>query len=123
MKEYIKRSPLYNPYEEGNVILKWAVAVYRKSRANKYRSRILGNDQIDDDELEEGTALYYNNAGGTRDFDYLIPEWDITLSDLQEVYDKARFDRYLDWKQTYFFCFETDFKRRIPWLYPDNGRT
>ena len=124
IKEYINRSPLYNPYEEGNAILKWAVAVYRRKKkphVSKFRSRA-SDDQTDDDGPEEGTVLSYNNAGGTPDFDHLIPEWDITLPQLQEIYDTARFDRNLDWAQTYFFCFEKQFKRRIPWLYPENGK-
>ena len=121
--EYVKRSPLYNPYEEGNAILKWAVAVYRKEKATRgSKSRVLGDDDQTDDEPPEGSALSYNKAGGTRDFDHLIPKWDITLDQLQEMYDKARFERYLAWKKTYWFCFKKEFKRRIPWLYPENGK-
>ena len=72
------------------------------------------------------SAKSYNKVK-THDFDHLIPKWDITLDELQEIYDKARFDRYLVWKITYpqtMFCsgYKKEFKRRIPWLYPDNGK-
>ena len=71
--------------------------------------------------------------------DRYIPKWDITLSQLQVLYKEARFKRYLEWStkklgrqpnRKWFSlkklarrgkCFTTKFKRRIPWLYPENG--
>ena len=45
----------------------------------------------------------------------LIPTWSISPSDIDQFYDQARFDRYLT------SITDPSFKRRITWLYPDNG--
>ena len=56
-----------------------------------------------------------------------VPIWDITFIELQKAYNKARFDPYLKYNATELIkkCFREfgiSFKRRIPWLYPDNGK-
>ena len=72
------------------------------------------------------------------DFDNTIPEWDLTIQELQVLYDRSRFKRHFDWfansplevNAKYKLvgttlvqsCSKTSFKRRIPWLYPDNGK-
>ena len=45
----------------------------------------------------------------------LIPTWSIPPSEFDQSYDQARFDRYLT------SVTDPSFKRRITWLYPDNG--
>ena len=45
----------------------------------------------------------------------LIPTWSISPSEFDQFYDQARFDRYLT------SISDPSFKRRITWLYPDNG--
>ena len=44
-----------------------------------------------------------------------VPTWDISPSDLDGFFDLARFERYLSWDNN------LSFKRRITWLFPDNG--
>ena len=144
--EHIKRSPLYNPYKEGSFILKWAIykhqtrkgvlAVIRGQRAGKanddeYESRNI-LQLAPNPRLPLITPNYYREIP-SHDFDRYIPKWDITLAELQELYDEARFERFLDWSYWYGvpnrrwsawqkLCYEMVFKRRIPWLYPKDGK-
>ena len=150
--EHINLSPLYNPYKEGSFIMKWAIY--------KHHMRVGVHDVVrgqrtreEHDEDREGLKKlklaphrivplippdFYRNIR-TVDYDQYIPRWDITLSELQVLYDEARFERYLEWStkklssqpNRKFFslkkfakrgkCFTTKFKRRIPWHYPENG--
>ena len=135
VEEYISRSSLYNPYGEGSAILKFAIFKHEeKLNVDKVRGRRVGNETKEESRswkppkcLATKTCVSsYRNKGGTKDFDHTIPEWDITLQELQVVYDQARFKRNLQWKKKYWFirknfCFKMIFKRRIPWLYGKNG--
>ena len=139
--EHIKLSPLYNPYTEGSFILKWAIYKHqrkkgvlvrdqrtRKANDEEYESRNIPKNRSPPDSYREIRS---------QDFDKYIPKWEITLAELQELYDEARFKRYLDW--SYWMqslgtqpnrrwsswrklCYSMAFKRRIPWLYPENGK-
>ena len=154
--EHIKRSPLYNPYTEGSFILKWAIYKHqarkgildvdrgqrtRKENEEEYESRnILEHrappppyTRAPDPPLPAITPSFYRDLGGTNDFDHYIPKWNINLGELQELYDEARFKRYLKWSTKSFqpnrrwsawkkLCYRTAFKRRIPWLYPYDGK-
>ena len=69
-------------------------------------------------------VVFYKDKGETTDFDNRIPEWNMPLEKLQAIYDKAHFERYLNWKkQPYIgwkmYCFNRSFKRRIPWLHSE----
>ena len=135
VEEYISRSSLYNPYREGSAILKFALFTHEeKSNVHKVRGQQLGNERKEESRswkrpdciLTKTCVNSYRSKGGTKDFDHTIPEWDITLQELQVVYDQARFERNLQWKKKYWFiqkkfCFRMKFKRRIPWLYGQNG--
>ena len=150
--EDINLSPLYNPYKEGSFIMKWAI--YRHHMRVGVHDVLRGQRTREEhDEDREGLKKlklaphrivplippdFYRNIR-TVDYDQYIPRWDITLSELQVLYDEARFERYLEWStkklssqpNRKFFslkkfakrgkCFTTKFKRRIPWLYPENG--
>ena len=74
------------------------------------------------------------NETTAEDF-LLIPRWDISLSQLEPIYHQARLNRAFEWK--YKTCSdswrrtkciawkrnnEKIFMRRIPWLYPDDGK-
>ena len=149
VNEHINLSPLSNPYEEGSLILKWAIHKHQRRRGALDVVRGQGTRKENHVEFESRNILksapnpvlpvltpnYYRNWGRTEDFDHYIPKWDITLDQLQVLYDKARFERFLEWstkslgRQTnrrWFawrkLCFSTSFKRRIPWLYPQNGK-
>jgi len=148
--KHIKLSPLYNPYTEGSFILKWAIYKHqRKKRAvirgqrsmnerdEEYESRNVPKNRAPNPPLPASTPDFYRDLGGTKEFDHFIPKWEITLAELQELYDEARFERYLKW--SYWMqslgnqpnrrwstwrklCYSMSFKRRIPWLYPENGK-
>ena len=146
--EHIKRSPLYNPYTEGSFILKWAIYkhqtrkgvfdVVRGQRARKENDEEYGSRNMvklaPNPRLPVITPNAYRYIP-SQEFDHYIPKWDITLAELQALYDKARFKRYLEWStkslgrptnRRWFarrrLCYSTAFKRRIPWLYPENGK-
>ena len=151
--EHINLSPLYNPYKEGNFIMKWAiykhhmrVGVHDVVRGQR-RSKEHDEDPESPSKLKSARIpnsplippVFYRNIR-TDDYDQYIPRWEITLGQLQVLYDEARFKRYLEWStkrlpsqpNRKFFslkklakrgkCFTTKFKRRIPWLYPENGK-
>ena len=150
--EHIKLSPLYNPYTEGSFILKWAI--HKNQRRKSVLDVVRGQRarKEDEEDCESRNILksapnpvlpvippnYYRYRGETEDHDHYIPKWDITLDQLQVLYDKARFKRYLEWStkslgrrtirpnRRWFawrkLCYSTAFKRRIPWLYPQNGK-
>ena len=144
--EHINLSPLYNPYKEGSFIMKWAIY--------KHHMRVGVHDVLrgqqtrkeHDEDCESHNKLksaripnsplippdFYRNIR-TIDYDKYIPSWDITLPQLQVLYDEARFERFLDWSYWYGvpnrrwsawqkLCHEMVFKRRIPWLYPKDGK-
>ena len=155
VNEHINLSPLYNPYKEGSFILKWAIRKYQRriGALDVVRGQRTMKEKEEDFEgrnilksapnpvLPVNTPSSYRYNGETEDYDHYIPKWDISLKQLQKLYDEARFKRYLDWssksltprrqpdRRCFSFtklakrgkCFTTKFKRRIPWLYPDNG--
>ena len=133
LKKYIDHSPLYNPYEEDNPNL--ILALYknqRKSNDGKVRRRR-------GVKARGGTYKTAMDAKEIKvtDFDNTIPEWDLTIQELQVLYDRSRFKRHFDWfanspleiNAKYKLvgttlvqsCSKTSFKRRIPWLYPKTG--
>ena len=133
LKKYIDRSPLYNPYEEDNPNL--ILALYKNQRkSNDGKAR--GQRAV------QARSGKYNIAMDAKeikvtDFDNTIPEWDLTIQELQLLYDRSRFKRHFVWfansplevNAKYKLvgttlvqsCSKTSFKRRIPWLYPKTG--
>ena len=133
LKKYIDHSPLYNPYEEDNPNL--VLALYKNQRkSNDGKAR--------DQRAVQARSGKYNIAMDAKevevtDFDNTIPEWDLTIQELQVLYDRSRFKRHFDWfakdpleiNAKYKLvgttlvqsCSKTSFKRRIPWLYPKTG--
>ena len=133
LKYYIDHSPLYNPYEEDNPNL--ILALYKNQRkSNDGKAR--GQRAV------QARSGKYNIAMDAKeikvtDFDDTIPEWDLTIQELQVLYDRSRFKRHFVWfansplevNAKYKLvgttlvqsCSKTSFKRRIPWLYPKTG--
>ena len=61
------------------------------------------------------------------DLEESVPNWDISMPELQVLYHKVRMDEYFDFKYPVFSywhmdCIDKSIKRRIPWLYPDSGK-
>ena len=149
--EHINLSPLYNPYKEGSFIMKWAI--YRHHMRVGVHDVVRGQRTREEHDEDRESLNKLNSAripGAPLitpdsyrnirkvDYDQYIPKWDITLRQLQVLYDEARFKRYLEWStkslgrrtirpnRRWFawrkLCYSTAFKRRIPWLYPQNGK-
>ena len=55
-----------------------------------------------------------------------IPTWDISLEELVEFYVEAYREKFIDWTNDHPGENEKNpcnkYKRRIPWLYPENGK-
>ena len=133
LKKYIDHSPLYNPYEEDNPNL--ILALY-KNQIKSNGGKVLRRRAV---KARGGTYKIAMDAKEIKvtDFDNTIPEWDLTIQELQLLYDRSRFKRHFVWfansplevNAKYKLvgttlvqsCSKTPFKRRIPWLYPKNG--
>lgn len=113
--EYVDKSELLRPREEGKMIYKWAETVHacRKSHGiptpRKYNKLGIAISSTQDKRAIDYS--YENNTESEKD----VPTWDISPSDLDGFFDSARFDRYLTWSE------DTSFERRISWLFPDSG--
>ena len=140
VNQFVSISPLINPYEEGSAVLKWAIAKqYPKSAVDEVRGRRAGKDGNSFMEdflkrkeesreacLKTNTCVDSYKNRNTTDFDDTIPDWNMSLKRLKVIYDKARFERYLNWKKEPYigwkkYCFTRSFKRRIPWLHLDGS--
>ena len=115
VEEYLNHSALQHPLEEGYMIYKWAKTVHtcRKS-CGIARRRHHNNYGVTKSPSEDRTPFSYKHEKNTES-ETGVPTWNIPLSILDGLFDRARFDRYLTWNEN------TAFKRRIPWLYPSNG--
>ena len=71
----------------------------------------IGGDRASQGDPKAGDFTYVKNT----ETENQIPTWSISPSEFDQSYDQARFDRYLT------SIDDPSFKRRITWLYPDNG--
>ena len=133
LKKYIDHSPLYNPYEEDNPNL--ILALYKNQRKSN-DGKVRGQRAVQVRSGKYNIAMDAKEVEVT-DFDNTIPEWDLTIQELQLLYDRSRFKRHFVWfansplevNAKYKLvgttlvqsCSKTSFKRRIPWLYPKTG--
>ena len=51
-----------------------------------------------------------------------IPIWDISFAQLQVLVHSIRLKPYYDWEYRDAKCVKKEIKRRIPWLYPVDGK-
>ena len=131
IKDFMEHSPILSPNENKQLLLKWAIEVYRKTKEegslnDKSDKRSLeinrrsNNDETRGDYTEDDyTALDFENII-YRTNEHSISKWDLTYAELKPFYDTARLTR--DYECTYqVLCFPKKKKRRLPWLYPDTG--
>ena len=125
--EYIERSSLRNPYSEKDVIWRWAYMIYehrKAKRINTHKSRAISfNTNLFRAIKSESMPKYYSDKKNV-DLEDKVPKWDISFQDLVTFYDKARFEKYLDWELDEVVsgqCSKRQLKRRITWLYPEDG--
>ena len=110
-EESLKNDARPNAEEDKEDIYKWAEVVYncRKSRGlitTKHDTKKASSaDKTPDNYRNE------KNSDGEKD----VPTWDLSPSHFDTIFDSARFTRYLSWDEN------PSYKRRITWLYPDNG--
>jgi len=115
IEQYIDNSPLANPWEEGNMIFRWAETVHKCRKSRGITTRKDGINHNERDLASKGkTPLDYEYKKNV-DSEKSVPSWDVSPSDFDGFFDSARFDRYLEWDE------QPEFKRRSTWLYPDNG--
>ena len=119
VEEYLNNSALQHPLEDGYMIYKWAKTVHscRKSCGIVRRKNYHPNSGITttSSHNDNRTPFSYNHEKNIES-EIDVPTWDVSLTILDGVFDQARFDRHLTWEEN------TSFKRRIPWLYPSNGK-
>ena len=127
MEDYVKISPLLNPYNDSQAISQWVYMVRQNDKVpniTKIKTRNIHSLMNLFREAPKDYADYYIRQRNT-DLDQQVPRWDISLADLKRVYDQARFDTYLDWVQFVKLdggsCSKKQIKRRIPWLYAKTG--
>ena len=129
VSEYIEASQYINPYKEMNEVLLWSYAVFRYSHGKgipKATARVLRQPEVHGQ--SEDYAKNFWKSTDSR-YDRFVPIWDVTFEQLHKAYDNARFDRYLSGNVDpirlgstgYERCFNRIFKRKIFWLYPDDG--
>ena len=113
ISEYLKRSPLRNPYGSKNDVWKWPYLIYKNRNArgrNKHRSITISaqTNRFKARGLEDMVMmLMYSKNVALEDN---IPSWDIDAEDLQTFYDEARFQKFLDWE--YEDVIDVDGKRQ-----------
>ena len=120
---YVEDSPLVNPYIEKEFILEGALDHY-------YGRKTLGVNILDNNTTGRGRSIViapinFKHQNNTV-LENRVPTWDITFQQLLDFYDRARFERYIDF--TYRKCCwkctkEKEFKRRITWLFPQSGKS
>ena len=131
--QQIRYSQVFNPYVEKDAVLLRAHAVhsyklqkrvYDATDARNIISRIINRRNIPERNMPMSFDASISNTVHEKD----VPVWDITFVELKNAYNKARFDPYLKDDSFIFIpnlinkCSSRFFKRRIPWLYPDNGK-
>ena len=140
IQEFIEHSPVADPNENKQLLLKWANEVYSNRNADgnfkdKAKERSLAiNPRSDNDETGRDYAGPSTDAGTVDDrkvwhFKYTkyrtnehsIPKWEVTSAELKPFYDTARLARDYEWNYKFLECFHKKMKRRLPWLYPDYG--
>ena len=133
INEYVRDSALRNPYEGKERIMKWADILYRKrkkkivsSRNKPHFGKYKAKAKVPDDPISEKDIVYnvkpkeYENRINVA-LENSIPTWDISHVDLETMFHKTRLEEYFDWEYTTFGCFKKKIKRRITWLFPEDG--
>ena len=113
--EYVDNSVFQNTWASGNTIYAWAKTVHacRKSRGIPTPRQYIKNG-VSNLASKDKLAGHFQNEQNTET-EKDIPKWEISADDLDREFDSTRFRRY-------FNSYENpSFKRRIAWLYPDDG--
>ena len=118
---YVEKSPLENPYIAKEFIIEAAIDHYH------HRKLLGANIQTNKNTVRGRSNVVppqHYRIFQNHDLEHNVPKWRITFEQLVDFYDRARFERYIDfsyrkccWKCTK----EKEFKRRITWLLPENG--
>lgn len=134
MMDYIQRSALWNPYENGKELVEWIATYYvlqkQGGKKRKDCKRYLSQSRT----FSKAGTRAFNYAKVNEDqFDKNAPVWDISLEELNEAYKITAMKRHLPWdtEKTQegknclpfykIFNKRKNFPRRITWLYVDDG--
>ena len=125
--DFKKKKDLKN---DNHLRLQGRVPVYDEASIQRL-DEILGTTS----DYDLNAADFYVEHQTTAEENNLIPRWDISLAQLEPIYHQARLDRAYEWKYKrcadYSIysrkCFhkmlpKKRYMRRIPWLFPDNGK-
>ena len=111
VSEYVKNSASPNPLQNLDKVFKWAEIVHECRKFLGTYSRIKRYKTFRKDE----TALDYQYENNTES-ENNVPTWPISPTDIDKLFDAARFDRCLKSME------DPSFERRITWLYPNDGK-
>ena len=106
---FIENSETPNPNVDEGIFE--AAKIVRDCRKSLGINSTIGGDRASQGDEK---AMDFWNVTNTET-ESKIPTWPISPSEFDQFYDQARFDRYLTSIE------DPSFKRRITWLYPDDG--
>lgn len=116
--EYTKRSALPNPYGTKRDSWKWPYIINILAKSSK-KQKLLSRSIQRSDIKPEDTPEAFSDKKDTR-LESAIPTWDISVDELVQFYVRAYKERFIDW--TYGFADSCNkYKRRISWLYAEDG--
>ena len=117
----------FNPYESKDAVLLWAYAIYRyrmeREDTTATASRRISTRRDNPKVAIKNQPRHFQHRLDEINDQNVPPLWEISRDQLNKAYDKARFDRYLNDIDRHMNrkLYNKFFKRRIPWLYPDDG--
>ena len=113
-------SALVDPEKEEDRIYQAVEELYMTRKKEEHVSRRISPETLNMNRCKQVPTIpnrpaWYFNYIFNDDLEQSMPHWNISYSELDIIFDKARFDRYLNYE------INPDFKRRISWLYPPDG--
>ena len=134
MMDYIQRSALWNPYENGKELVEWIATYYDlQKQGGKKRKDCKGYLSQSLTFSKAGTRAFNYAKVNEDQFDKDAPVLDISLEELSEAYKVTAMKRHLPWDTEKMqegknclpfykiFSKSKNFPRRITWLYVDDG--
>ena len=134
MMDYIQRSALWNPYENGKELVEWIATYYAlQKQGGKKRKDCKGYLSQSLTFSKAGTRAFNYAKVNEDQFDKDAPVLDISLEELSEAYKTTAMKRHIPWESKkpqdgknclpFYKIFNKrgNFPRRITWLYVDDG--
>ena len=120
--DYARSSALPNPYGTTRDMWKWPYIINILAKSRKKQTRLSKSIQSRN---PEDIPHAFSKKKDAR-LESAIPIWDISLEEFVKFYVEAYKAKFIDWTNTYPRENEKNpcnkYKRRIPWLYPEDGK-